>query len=117
MTTDVQVNILLVDDNPRNLLALKSVLEGNAYNFVEATSGAQALKYLLDGNFAAVLLDVVMPGLNGIETARMIRARERTRHLPIIFVTGVSTDEMSVFKGYSAGAVDYITTPIIPEIL
>jgi PAS domain S-box-containing protein len=112
------VNILLVDDHPSNLFALESILDGMGYNLVKVQSGAEALKCLLkEREFAAVLLDVQMPLMDGFETAALIRERERLRHLPIIFVTAYQRNEEHLFKGYSLGAVDYIFKPIIPEIL
>ncbi len=112
-----KANILIVDDNSSNLLSIKAILENDGYNLVEARSGAQALKCLIDQEFAVVLLDVVMPVMDGFEVAKIIRSREKTRTLPIIFLTGVSTDERSVFGGYSVGAVDYLFTPVVPEVL
>ena len=112
-----KANILIVDDNSRNLLSINAILENDGYNLVEARSGAQALKCLIDQEFAVVLLDVVMPVMDGFEVAKIIRSREKTRTLPIIFLTGLSTDERSVFGGYSVGAVDYLLTPVVPEVL
>jgi PAS domain S-box-containing protein len=112
-----QVDILLVDDRPENLLALEAILEPLGQRLVRAQSGEDALRCLLEREFAAILLDVQMPGLNGFDTARMIKARERTRNLPIIFLTAISKDEDYVFKGYSVGAVDYMSKPFQPEIL
>lgn len=112
------VNILLVDDHPSNLSALEAILDGMGYNLAKVHSGGDALKCLLkDQEFAAVLLDVQMPDMDGFETAALIRERERLRHLPIIFVTAYQRNEEHLFKGYSLGAVDYIFKPIIPEIL
>lgn len=116
MTTP-KVNILMVDDEPANLLALEATLADLGQNLVRATCGKEALREVLNNDFAVILLDVQMPDMNGIETAIAIRERERSRHIPIIFLTGmVNTDEM-MFKGYSAGAVDYLIKPIIPDIL
>ncbi|HUF17587.1 MAG TPA: ATP-binding protein [Thermoanaerobaculia bacterium] len=112
-----RVNILLVDDQPNNLLALEAMLEDLDENLVRAESGDKALKALLDQDFAVVLLDVQMPGLDGFETAEIIRQREKSRYTPIIFVTALSRSETNVFKGYSLGAVDYLFKPIVPEIL
>jgi PAS domain S-box-containing protein len=112
-----QVDILLVDDRAENLLALEAILEPLGQRLVRAKSGEDALRCLLDREFAAILLDVQMPGLNGFETARMIKAREKTKHVPIIFLTAISKDEDYVFKGYSVGAVDYMSKPFQPEIL
>ena len=112
-----QINILLVDDRPENLLALEAILEPLGQNLVRATSGEEALKHLLTRDFAAILLDVQMPGLNGFDTARLIKARERSRHIPIIFLTAISKEEAYVFEGYSVGAVDYMFKPFQPDIL
>jgi signal transduction histidine kinase/DNA-binding response OmpR family regulator len=117
MTSDLQANVLLVDDRPENLLAMESILSDLGQNLVRAESGREALRYLLDEDVALILLDVQMPGLNGFELAELIRERERTQHTPIIFVSATSKDEQYVFKGYSLGAVDYLTKPFEPEIL
>jgi two-component system, sensor histidine kinase len=109
--------ILLVDDRPENLLALEAILEPLNQRLVRATSGTEALRHLLSRDFAVILLDVQMPGLNGFETARIIKSRERTRYIPIIFLTAISTDESLVFRGYSMGAVDYIAKPFQPDVL
>jgi len=112
-----KVNILLVDDQPNNLLALEAVLECPEYNLVKAHSGEEGLRRLLRGDFALILLDVLMPGMDGFETAELIRRRERTRYTPIIFVTAVGRSEAHVARGYNAGAVDYLFKPLVPEIL
>ncbi|MFN2441869.1 MAG: response regulator, partial [Thermoanaerobaculia bacterium] len=112
-----RVNILLVDDQPNNLIALEAMLSDLEVTSVRAESGTQALKRLLDQDFAVILLDVQMPGLDGFETANLIRKREKSRHTPIIFVTALSRNESNVFQGYSVGAVDYLFKPIVPEIL
>jgi PAS domain S-box-containing protein len=117
MTDAEQVDILLVDDRPENLLALEAILEPLGQRLVRAQSGEDALRCLLEREFAVILLDVQMPGMNGFETAKMIKARERTKYLPIIFLTAISKDEEYVFKGYSVGAVDYMFKPFQPEIL
>src|SRR5581483_2386079 len=117
MAADSKVNILLVDDLPSNLLALEAVLEGLGQNLVKARSGTEALRCLLDDDFALILLDVQMPGLDGLETAALIRSRERSRHTPIIFLTGFERTEVQMFKGYSLGAVDYLVKPLVPEVL
>ena len=111
------VNILMVDDRPENLLALEAILEPLGQNLVRAGSGEEALKALLTRNFAVILLDVQMPGMNGFDTARLIKARERSRHIPIIFLTAISKEEAYVFEGYSVGAVDYMFKPFQPDIL
>ncbi|MGN6385242.1 MAG: hybrid sensor histidine kinase/response regulator [Verrucomicrobiota bacterium] len=112
-----QVNILMVDDSPDKLLAMESVLSDLGPNLVKASSGEEALRLLLKGEFALILLDVNMPGMSGFETAQLIRKRKSLERIPIIFVTALSTTDADIFKGYSFGAVDYILTPIIPEIL
>lgn len=112
-----RINILIVDDTPDKLLALKTVLEDLDQNVVTANSGTEALRYLLRSDFAVILLDVNMPGMDGFETAQMIRSRKATARVPIIFVTSFSTADTEVFRGYSLGAVDYIFTPVVPEVL
>lgn len=111
------VNILLVDDNLENLLALEALLESPEYNLVKARSGEGALRCLLDKDFAVILLDVRMPTMDGFDTATLIRGRERSRHTPIIFLTGYESNTVNLFKGYSLGAVDYLVKPIVPEVL
>ncbi len=103
---DSKVNILLVDDQPNNLLALESILAEMGQNLVRADSGQRALKQLLDREFAVILLDVQMPEMDGFETASLIRERERSRNTPIIFLTALSRSETNVFRGYELGAVD-----------
>lgn len=112
-----KASILMVDDTPENLIALEAVLADLGQNLVKASSGEEALRLLLRQEFAVILLDVNMPGLNGFETAEMIRQRKSTEHIPIIFVSAISTSDTHLFKGYSLGAVDYIFTPVIPEVL
>lgn len=112
-----KVNILLVDDEPGNLIALEATLECLGQNLVKASSGMEALRCLLENDFALILLDVQMAGMNGIETAVAIRERERSRHIPIMFLTGVVKTEEMMFKGYSAGAVDYLMKPVVTGIL
>jgi two-component system sensor histidine kinase/response regulator len=117
MNPEPKINILMVDDEPANLVALEAILEGLNQNLVRASSGKAALRHLLEQDFALILLDVQMPGMNGIETAAAIRERERSRHIPVIFLTArLNTDDM-MFKGYSAGAVDYLTKPLQPDVL
>lgn len=109
---------MLVDDREDNLLSMETVLEPDGYRFVKASSGRQVLKYLLtDLDFALILMDVQMPNLNGFETAALIYERERLRHIPIIFITANNYGEENLFKGYRAGAVDYIYKPVNPELL
>src|SRR6185503_12096348 len=112
-----RANVLLVDDRAENLLALESVLTELDQNLVQATSAQDALRHLLLEDFALILLDVQMPGLSGFELAELIRERERTQHTPIIFISAESVHEQNIFKGYSLGAVDYLTKPVDPEIL
>jgi serine phosphatase RsbU (regulator of sigma subunit) len=112
-----EVKVLMVDDQPANLLALEAVLEGLGHTLVRANSGEEALKRLLQDDFAVILMDVFMPGMDGFETAQTIRQRERSRFTPIVFLTAIGKDETHVSRGYSVGAVDYLFKPIIPEIL
>ena len=109
--------VLLVDDRPDNLLALRAVLEPLGLDLVEAGSGEEALRQLLAGEFALIVLDVQMPVLDGFETARLIRGRERTRYVPIIFLTAISGQPEHYLRGYQSGAVDYVYKPFEPEIL
>lgn len=110
-------SILLVDDDERGLLSLQAVLEPLGQRLVAAHSGEEALRRLLREEFAVILLDVRMPGLDGLETARYINARARTRHTPIIFLTGHAADVEQVFRAYAAGAVDYVVKPVDPDVL
>jgi PAS domain S-box-containing protein len=112
-----KIKILAVDDHPGNLLALQAVLNIADYELVGASSGEEALKWLLKHEFALILLDVQMPGLNGFETARLIRKREKSKHIPIIFISAISTATDNVLEGYSAGGIDYIIKPFEPETL
>lgn len=112
-----KANILVVDDNAGKRLALLSALEPLGQNCVTAESGRDALRCLLGQEFAVILLDVQMPGMDGFETARLIRSRQQSEATPIIFVTAYSRGETDMMEGYSLGAVDFIFTPIIPEIL
>ncbi len=112
-----RANILLVDDRPDQALAMQTVLADLGQNVVQASSGKAALRCLLETDFAVILLDVNMPRLDGFETAHLIRQRQSTEHTPIIFVTGISDTETHVNRGYSLGAVDYILTPVLPEVL
>lgn len=114
---DPRVNILMVDDTPENLIALEAVLSELKQNIVKARSGEEALRCLLKQDFAVILLDVNMPGMNGFETAALIRQRKNSEHIPIIFVSAISTSDTHMFKGYSLGAVDYIFTPVLPDVL
>jgi serine phosphatase RsbU (regulator of sigma subunit) len=107
----------VVDDQPANLLALAAVLDDMDLDLVKATSGFEALRCLLKEDFALILLDVVMPGMDGFETADLIRQRRRSRHTPIIFLTGALTAADQVAAGYAHGAVDYLLKPIVPAVL
>src|SRR5579871_2475974 len=111
------VKILLVDDQPENLLSAEAVLESLGQQIVKAESGREALRYLLDNDFAVIVLDIMMPEMDGFETAALIRERERSRHTPIIFLTALGRGEEHMRRGYGLGAVDYLTKPFIPEIL
>jgi signal transduction histidine kinase/response regulator RpfG family c-di-GMP phosphodiesterase len=114
---DEKVNILIVDDRPDKLLAHETVLSELNQNLVRATSGKEALRRLLKQDFAVILLDVNMPVMDGFETAALIRRRQRSETTPIIFISAVNDTETHVSRGYSLGAVDYILTPVVPEIL
>jgi signal transduction histidine kinase/DNA-binding response OmpR family regulator len=116
MFEEEKVNILVVDDVPEKLLTMEAILEELGQNVVSVSSGREALRRLLNEDFAVILLDINMPDIDGFETAALIRQRERSEHTPIIFVTGFS-DEAHTFHGYQLGAVDYILTPVVPEIL
>src|SRR3954463_11838473 len=109
--------ILLVDDNPHNLVVLDAVLSGPDVELVRAASGEQALRLLADREFAVVVLDLHMPGLDGVETARRGRATARAPETPIIFVTAHDEADFPVKEAYALGAVDYLTKPLVPEVL
>jgi PAS domain S-box-containing protein len=117
MSPEPKVNILLVDDRPEDLLAEQAVLQDLGQNIVTAQSGEEALLRLLENDFAMILLDVSMPGMDGFETAALIRRREKTEHTPIVFLTGVLQTELDRLKGYVLGAVDYLYKPVMAEIL
>jgi signal transduction histidine kinase len=113
-----QPSVLLVDDVPANLLALEGVLAPLKVRLVTATSGEEALAHLLRrDDYAAILLDVQMPGLNGLETAKLIKTREKSKHIPILFITAISREAAYALRGYTEGGVDYLLKPIDPEIL
>ena len=112
-----RAKILCVDDTPENLLAVEAILEPLGQELVRAESGEEALRHLLQDEFALILLDVQMPGLDGFQTAELIKQRERTRAVPIIFLTAISKDAENVFRGYETGAVDYLLKPFEPEVL
>lgn len=111
-----RVKILLVDDNQDNLVSLEAALDSLNEDLVLASSGTEALRYLLESDFAAILLDVKMPDMDGFETAELIRSRKRSQHTPILFLTAYR-DEEHLFRGYDLGAVDFLFKPIVPEIL
>jgi signal transduction histidine kinase len=109
--------ILLVDDEPKSLFALRELLSTLGQNLMVAESGEEALRLALNNDFAVILLDVRMPGIDGFETARLIRGRERSRLTPIIFLTAAADETASMFRGYEVGAVDYLMKPVVPEVL
>ena len=113
---DEKSNILIVDDLPEKLLVFGTVLEDLGQNLVFVRSGGDALREVLQREFAVILLDVNMPDIDGFETAALIRRYKRSSHTPIIFITSYA-DEMQTAKGYSLGAVDYILSPVVPDIL
>jgi light-regulated signal transduction histidine kinase (bacteriophytochrome) len=114
----MQPKIMIVDDREDNLMSMESVLEPDGYRIIKASSGKQVLKLLLSNfDYALILMDVQMPNLNGFETASLIYERERLRHIPIIFITANNYGEENVFRGYRAGAVDYIYKPVNPDLL
>ena len=114
---DAKVSILLVDDRPENLLALEAALEPLGQDLVTANSGEEALRLLLREEFAVILLDVQMPGMDGFETAIQIKQREKTEDIPIIFLTAISREPHHALRGYSTGAVDYVSKPFDPWVL
>jgi signal transduction histidine kinase len=112
-----KAKILLVDDEPKSLFALQELLSTLGQNLMVAQSGEEALRLALRNDFAVILLDVRMPGIDGFETARLIRARERSKSTPIIFLTAAADEMTSMFRGYEVGAVDYLMKPVIPDVL
>ena len=114
---EAKAKILLVDDEPKSLYALQQLLATLDENLMVAQSGEEALRLALKNDFAVILLDVRMPGIDGFETARLIRSRERSRATPIIFLTAAADEMTSMFRGYEVGAVDYLMKPVVPEIL
>ena len=113
----IEARILMVDDRPANLLALEAILAPMGHRLVRANSGQEALRKLLEEDFAIILMDVQMPGIDGFETTRLIKERPRTRDVPIIFITAISREAEHVFQAYSHGAVDYMMKPLEPDIL
>ena len=114
---DDRVNILLVDDQPANLVALEAMLQGLGQNLIKAESGREALKWLLTHDFAVILLDVKMPDMDGFETAALIRERDKSRHTPILFLTANDNTQTHAMRGYAVGAVDYLIKPVVPEFV
>jgi len=114
---DDRVNILLVDDQPANLVALEAMLQGLGQNLIKAESGREALRWLLTHEFAVILLDVKMPEMDGFETAQLIRERDKSRHTPILFLTAGDNTQTQVVRGYAVGAVDYLVKPVVPEFV
>lgn len=112
-----EIKILIVDDNQANLIALEAVLKSLNYHLIFASSGEDALRYLMKDDFAMILLDVQMPGMDGFETARFIRAREKNKNIPIIFITAICKSEENIVQGYNLGAIDYLFKPFHPETL
>jgi signal transduction histidine kinase len=117
LQSETGASVLVVDDHPPNLVAVEAILEPLGHRLVMVTSGEEALRHLLREDFALILLDVQMAKMDGIETAALIKGLERTRHIPIMFLTAVNRDAEHVFKGYRHGAVDYLLKPIEPELL
>ena len=117
VTRDDRASVLLVDDKPENLLALRSILGTSLYRLVSAGSGAEALRAVLEEDFAVIVLDVLMPEMDGFEVASTIKLRTRSRRTPIIFLTAAGTDLGLDGRGYEVGAVDYLSKPISPAVL
>jgi signal transduction histidine kinase len=117
LPVDDRVNILLVDDQPANLVALEAMLQGLGQNLIKAESGREALKCLLTHEFAVILLDVKMPEMDGFETAELIRQRDKSRHTPILFLTAGDNTQTQAVRGYAVGAVDYLVKPVVPEFV
>jgi hypothetical protein len=115
--SDIKANILIVDDRPEKRFALEAILACLNENIVQASSGKEALRQLLNDDFAVILLDVSMPGMDGFETASLIRQRLRSEHTPIIFITAIDHSENHIARGYQLGAVDYMLSPVVPEVL
>ena|SRR5947209_6806399 len=113
-SSEPQAGVLLVDDGPANLLSLRAILDDLGHHLVEARSGEEALERLKAEEFAVVLLDVLMPGMGGFDTARAIRADERSRNTPIIFLTAGDIDRSQTEEGYALGAVDFLVKPLLP---
>jgi len=112
-----KANILLVDDRPENLLALEGTLEDENYNLFKATSGREALRMVLKYDFDLILLDVQMPEMDGFEVAKLLRGKEKSKAIPIIFITAISKEPKYIHKGYEVGAENYLFKPIDPDVL
>src|SRR5580698_92684 len=117
MTANEKINILMVDDQPAKLLSYEAILDELGENLIKASSGKEALEQLLKNDIAVVLMDVSMPDLDGFELAEMIRQHPRFQKTAIIFISAVHLTDMDRVKGYQRGAVDYISVPVIPELL
>ncbi|HSY10154.1 MAG TPA: response regulator, partial [Candidatus Dormibacteraeota bacterium] len=117
ITANDVINILLVDDEPRNLDVLDSILESQELRLISAKSSDEALLAVVHHEFACIVLDIQMPNMSGLELARLIKTRKRNQHIPIIFLTAYFLEEKDILQGYGAGAVDYLTKPINPQIL
>src|SRR3954470_9296459 len=117
MRTEVPVNILIVDDEPKNLMVLESVLDDPGYRLVRATSGEEALLALMADEFAALVLDVRMPGMSGFEVAHLVKERRKTARIPIIFLTAYYNEDQHILEGYGRGAVEYLHKPVNPPVL
>jgi len=117
MSDSHQASILIVDDDPASLGVMQEILANQGARLVTATSGEEALRKVLDDEFAAIIMDVRMPGIDGFTTASMIRERKRSKYTPIIFVTAHGEDVSTMFRSYRAGAVDFISKPVIPDVL
>jgi signal transduction histidine kinase len=117
MSDSLHASILIVDDDRASLMAMEEVLSSLGARLVTAASGEEALRCVMEEDFAAILMDVRMPGIDGFTTAKMIRERPRSRHTPVIFLTAAQEDLVSMFRGYQAGAVDYMVKPVVPEVL
>ena len=117
MTNAEQTNILIVDDMPEKLLVYRTVLEELGQNLVFVRSGPEALKQVLQRDFAVILMDVSMPEMDGLETAALIRQRKKSAHTPIIFITAFGDDPQEIHRAYSAGGADYLVKPLDPEIV
>ncbi len=116
-STDKTVKVLLVDDEPRNLDALESILDLSGYTLIRAKDADGALFAILHNEFAAIVLDIKMPGTNGLELARLIKQRKRSQHVPILFLSAYSLDEKEILQAYGVGGVDFLSKPINPDIL